>query len=151
MHGMPKQYSWLANQPIRRKLIFAFGLVLGLFVLSSYGSFKILATRSAASQWTLHSHSVVHEALNAELAFREQQVGFRGYLLTSAPSQRQLYDSAGQDLDGKLSRLRLLTSDNPAQQARLQQLANAVHDWRVETMADMEQPQAHPGHKNTGR
>ena len=34
MHGMPKQYSWLANQPIRRKLILAFGLVLGLFVLS---------------------------------------------------------------------------------------------------------------------
>jgi CheY-like chemotaxis protein len=144
MHGMPKQYSWLANQPIRRKLILAFGLVLGLFVLSSYGSFKILAIRSAASQWTLHSYSVVHEALNAELAFREQQVGFRGYLLTSAPSQRQLYDSAGKDLDGKLSRLQLLTSDNPAQQTRLQQLANAIHDWRVETMADMEQLQRTP-------
>ncbi|MEO6250275.1 MAG: response regulator [Luteimonas sp.] len=142
MHGMPKQYSWLANQPIRRKLILAFGLVLGLFVLSSYGSFKILGIRSAASQWTLHSYSVVHEALNAELAFREQQVGFRGYLLTSAPSQRLLYDSAGQDLDGKLSRLRLLTSDNPSQQTRLQQLTNAVHDWRVETLADMEQFQS---------
>jgi CheY-like chemotaxis protein len=141
---MLKQYSWLANQPIRRKLLFAFGLILGLFVLSSLGSFQTLAMRSAASQWTLHSYSVVHEALNAELAFRQQQIGFRGYLLTSAQSQREIYDSAAQDLDNRLSRLRELTSDNPAQQARLQQLANALHDWRVETKSDMEQLQQDP-------
>ena len=141
MHGMPKQYSWLANQPIRRKLLFAFGLVLGLFVLSSYGSFDILATRSAASQWTSHTHAVIDEGLGTEEAFHAQQLGVRGYLLSAAPSQRRLYDSAGLDFDRQFSRLRDLTSDNPVQQARLRMIDADVREWRLEAMVVMRQAQ----------
>jgi CheY-like chemotaxis protein len=141
MHVISKQYSWLANQPIRRKLLLAFGLVLGLFVLSSYGSFKILAKRSAASHWTSHTYTVIDEALSTELAFREQQNGVRGYLISAAPSQRDLYDSGGLDFDRRLSRLRDLTSDNPAQQSRLRQIDAGVRDWRLEATAVMRQIQ----------
>ncbi|HVR81368.1 MAG TPA: CHASE3 domain-containing protein, partial [Luteimonas sp.] len=141
MHGMPKQSSWLANQPIRRKLILAFGLVIGLFVLSSYGSFKSLAQRSVASAWTVHTYAVIDEALGMDLALREQQTGVRGYLISAAPSQRSIYDSGGVDFDRHISRLRTLTADNPAQQVRLQQIDEAVRGWRREATAAMQRIQ----------
>jgi CheY-like chemotaxis protein len=138
MHGMPKHYSWLANQPIRRKLLLAFGLVLGLFVLSSYGSFEILAARSAASQWTLHTYKVIDEVLASQVAFGEQKNSVRGYLISAAPSQQRFYEESGKQLDRRLLRLRDLTSDNPAQQVRLLQIGAGLRTWHQEALEAMQ-------------
>ena len=141
MQGMAKQSSWLANQPMRSKLVLAFGLVLGLFVLSSYGSFWALGQRSAAAQWTDHTYEVIRESLSMELALREQQVGLRGYLISGRPAERQSYDSKGVEFDRRMAHLRELTADNPAQQMRLQELDDAVGGWRANAMAYMQRIQ----------
>ena len=60
---------------------------------------------------------------------KDAESGQRGYLLTGRDEYLEPYRAAGAEMDSNLDRLRLLTSDNPAQQARITDLRRIVSEW----------------------
>ena len=87
----------------------------------------VLALREGeAERWVAHtievrqqSRELMNTALNAE-------TGVRGYLLTDDPAFLEPYNTALARLPGTLTALRRLTADNPAQQAALDRLDEAI-------------------------
>ena len=88
-----------------------------------------LSKQQQAGDWAEHTYKVIGVLNNVALAMTRQESGLRGYLLT--PNDRFL---ASQNADASayqanLAEVRSLTSDNPAQQKRLDELDAFVKGW----------------------
>ena len=55
----PRQYSWLAHQPIQRKILLAIGCLTFLFVLCGSVTLISLARQDASWQWSRHTASTI--------------------------------------------------------------------------------------------
>ncbi|WP_246692368.1 CHASE3 domain-containing protein [Methylobacterium sp. WL1] len=67
----------------------------------------------------------------------DRETGLRGYLVTADPAFLAPYRSGTQAFDANLQRLRTLTSDNPAQQARIAEVETLAKRWQ----ADIAEPE----------
>ncbi|MCJ2094884.1 CHASE3 domain-containing protein [Methylobacterium sp. J-072] len=67
----------------------------------------------------------------------DRETGLRGYLVTADPAFLAPYRSGTQAFDATLQRLRTLTSDNPAQQARIAEVETLAKRWQ----ADIAEPE----------
>jgi signal transduction histidine kinase len=100
----------------------------GAAVMFVAGTLTLLASRRASEDRELvtHTHAVL-EATNATLsAVQDAETGQRGYLLSGDPAYLGPYDAALAVIGAKATSLRSLTHDNPAQQARLDELDRLV-------------------------
>nr|WP_233410428.1 methyl-accepting chemotaxis protein [Rugamonas sp. CCM 8940] len=105
---------------------FAAILVILLTLLAlAYANFVRL---SEANDWDRHTLEVLREVDKVNVTALEIQANLRGYLLSG---DERLRDSADNEkaLAAHMTRLRTLTSDNPAQQQRLAKLAQMLDSW----------------------
>jgi len=99
------------------------GLVLLLVAgLSYWNARKFIET----SEWVAHTHEVLTELESAELAGEAAQNAMRGYVITGQDVFLEPYTAAAPELKIHLAKLRSLTSDNSAQQYRLDLLASVI-------------------------
>jgi PAS domain S-box-containing protein len=78
----------------------------------------------ASLRWVDHSDRVISTARQLQRQIVEMDTGLRGYYLTGDQVFLDSYNDAKSKVPDQLDSLQKLTSDNPAQQARLQ----AAHD-----------------------
>jgi CHASE3 domain sensor protein len=74
--------TWLADQPIQRKMMLAIGLLLGLFLLTSLVTLHSLREQENNRRWATHTYQVLLELDHAQRALQTTQIGARGYMLT---------------------------------------------------------------------
>jgi signal transduction histidine kinase len=80
-----------------------------------------------ATRLVTHTHQVIET--NSELLARlvDAETGERGYIITGDTTYLDPYSGAEEDANSYVADLRRLTVDNPAQQARVDTLADLVH------------------------
>ncbi|KRE84642.1 histidine kinase [Rhodanobacter sp. Soil772] len=128
----PKKNSWLANQPLQRKMMLAIGLLLGLFLLTSVITLHSLRQQENNRYLATHTYQVLLELDHAQRALQTSQIGSRGYALTQRADQRAMFDSGTGDLHERIARLRQMTADNHLQQLRIDSLEKMAAQWQRE-------------------
>jgi CheY-like chemotaxis protein/CHASE3 domain sensor protein len=128
----PRKYSWLANQPIQRKIQLAIALLLGVSLAANLLTLDSLRQQDAARHWYVHTYAVLQEIDEINHATKTAQVNVRGYLLDQHAGERDAYLASVQAFGGQIRRLRTLTADNPLQMVRIDRLENLVTQWQQE-------------------
>lgn len=119
---------------IRQKLMLAFGgivLMFALIVGIVFSQFRFLISNS---NWTTHTYEVLSETDEIQRALRSEMVALRDYMLTGDANFREIL-MQDEDIEAHFSRAAELTSDNPAQQARLKDLVRNYAIWKREFIA----------------
>ena len=122
--------SAFANLPISRKLMAAFAAVVVVIFASSAIVYDRLLVIEGAKNWRVHTTNVLetlHEAMDAMV---DQETGVRGYLITGDERFLEPYHRGGNAYTAAIQKIRDLTSDNPAQQRRLDELDELANEWR---------------------
>ncbi|TBR40315.1 MULTISPECIES: response regulator [Dyella] len=132
MASPTNKYSWLAHQPIQRKIMVAIGGLIAIFTACSIVSLVSITKQKESWDWTRHTFAVQLKLDDVVQSIQESQAGARGYLLTRNPVELDDFTRAGNEFDNHLAELRKLTSDNPLQQTRIDRLQSMATQWRLE-------------------
>ncbi|HWU77237.1 MAG TPA: response regulator [Rhodanobacter sp.] len=128
----PRKNSWLANQPLQRKMMLAIGLLLGLFLIANIVSLGSLHTQEKNRQWAIHTYEVMLQIDQAQHEMQASQIAVRGFFLAASANELQQFTQSMRNLDSSLARLRSLTVDNPLQQSRLDAVEATATRWQHE-------------------
>jgi len=109
------------TSPLRSKI--AAGLATALLVLVVGGASFVAVQRSTrAAALVAHTDSVLIEREKLLSALKDAETGARGYLITDDTTFLEPFHGAPSKVTASLHQLRILTADNPLQQARLDTL-----------------------------
>jgi methyl-accepting chemotaxis protein len=76
--------------------------------------------------WVSHTHEVLENIARLTARMRESQASVRGFALTGEDEMLRAHNSARQDLQVLVQKLRELTGDNPIQSQRVEQLDSLI-------------------------
>jgi CheY-like chemotaxis protein/CHASE3 domain sensor protein len=127
-----KKETWLADQPIQRKILLAIGLLVGLFLLASIVTLSALNKQEENRRWATHTYNVLLELDQVRLAMQTGQVGVRGYVLNQHAEERTAFRTGVSESTTHLDALRKLTVDNPVQQTRIDRIQALITQWQRE-------------------
>jgi CHASE3 domain sensor protein len=111
-----------SRMPLEKKVWWGFGVALALVVvvgLSAY--FEVVKLRNNDA-WVDH----ISALRKVQSLVSDAETGQRGYLITRDKLFLRPYNAAADELDGELSTLRKLISDNPNQQESRRELEDLV-------------------------
>lgn len=131
----PRKYGWLANLPIRYKIILAIGLLLGLFLLDSLINVASQNKQSDTRHWADHTYQVLLQIEELQRTALTSQIGLRGFMLIHDPKELARAKSSNTKFMAQLAELRQLTSDNALQQARIDRIQTLALQWAHEMQA----------------
>jgi len=134
--GKDKMRS-LQNMPIAGKLFFAFFMLVLAVVIVGTVTIRTFSTVEENDGWTRHTYKVLEVTSDIMAAMIDQETGVRGFLVTGKDSFLGPYRSGRTDFDKHWAEAKELTSDNPRQQARLDELRKNADAWR-DTVAERE-------------
>ena len=121
-----------ANLSISRKLMTAFAAVVAVIFVSSAIIYDRLRVTEWAKDWRIHTTDVLDTLQDTLDAMLDQETGMRGYLISPDERFLESYHSGGHAFTAAFRKLKELTSDNPAQQSRLDELNELAKKWRSE-------------------
>ena len=122
--------STFANLPISRKLMAAFAAVIVVIFASSALVYDRLLVIEWVKNWRVHTADVLDTLQNTRNAMVDQETGVRGYLITGDEKFLEPYHKGGNAYAAAFQKIKDLTSDNPAQQSRLDELNELAKEWR---------------------
>lgn len=108
----------------RDELSLTVGLLF-IAILIAY-AFYTIRLNSENNQWVRHTNEVLRESDALLSAMKDAETGQRGFILTGEKVYLEPFNSASQSTKEIHSRLKLLTSDNPAQQERLEKMEDII-------------------------
>lgn len=132
--GYRRKISWLANQPLTRKMMLAIGLLLGVFLVANVVTLHSLQTQESNRRWASHTYQVLLQINTVQRAAQTGQVGARGFFLTGSASELEVFRKSSHDLDLRIGELRQLLDDNPLQEGRLDAVASLASRWQQEVI-----------------
>jgi len=122
--------SAFANLPISRKLTAAFAAVVLVIFATSAMVYDRLVVIEWAKDRRIHTTDVLETLQNAMDAMVDQETGVRGYLITGDERFLEPYHKGVTAYAAAVQKVKNLTSDNPAQQSRLDELNELAKEWR---------------------
>jgi methyl-accepting chemotaxis protein len=122
--------SFLMNLKTSRKLGVAFLLMIVVSLAASGMIWRNLATLAQNNQWTVHTYQVMDQAKGLVAAMVDAETGVRGFLVGGTDNFLEPYRKADQAFNTALRETKQLTSDNAAQQQRLDRIGQAATSWR---------------------
>jgi methyl-accepting chemotaxis protein len=119
----------MAAMTIRTRLLGGFAVLLVVATASSAMVWWKTEAMADATHWAEHTNDVLDEADLMMAGMVDQETGLRGFLIAGKDSFLEPL-RAGQELRREaLARARRLTSDNPVQQRRLDDIDRAARGW----------------------
>lgn len=119
---------------VRARLLFGFGVVLAVFLVSAILTFVQFQKNIENSEWTAHTYEVLLDAEQMLVSLVDIETGQRGYLLAGQDEflgplreGEKVFQAAFQDAKQR-------TSDNPRQQERLNELLRTYESWRSQVV-----------------
>jgi signal transduction histidine kinase len=108
----------------------AFFAVVAVIFASSAIVYDRLLVIESAKNWRVHTADVLDTLQKTKDAMLDQETGLRGYLITGDERFLEPYHRGGDAYTVAIRKVRDLTSDNPAQQSRLDELNELATRWR---------------------
>ena len=124
--------SFFANLSIFRKLTAAFAMLIAVMTIASTTVYLKIDYIREDTGWTTHTYVVLEKLNLAMAAMVDQEVGVRGYLIAGDEVFLEPYHKGGEAYAAAFAALKKLTSDNPAQQIRLDKMNQSAQAWRKE-------------------
>lgn len=112
-----------------RRFVVAFGILLALVVVLvglAQAAFRAL---SGANRWSLHTYEVMASTGTVREGIAQMEAGYRGFALTRDRRFLEQWRAGVAILRREEPVLRRLSSDNPAQLARLDTAHAAMREW----------------------
>lgn len=128
-------------------MILGFGLVLIIFLLVIGISFSSFTQMVKANGWTMHTYQVLEESTNVLLSLVNIETGYRGFVITGKENFLEPVDNGNKAYTDSYKLLKSLTSDNPAQQKRIDDLGKIKETWdkeEIQTVINMRKTASTP-------
>ena len=120
----------ISNMKISRKLSLSFAAIV-LITLSLSGIIiRNLGIIDTATHWNDHTYEVLERANGLISNMVNQETGIRGFLVSADDKFLEPYKAGQDNFATQFAALKDLTSDNPAQQQRLDQIKAAADAWK---------------------
>jgi C4-dicarboxylate-specific signal transduction histidine kinase len=116
--------------------------------VSVYGRLHVM---ESAKDRRVHTTDVLETLHAAKEAMLDQETGVRGYFITSDERFLARYREGGDSFTAAIRKASDLTSDNPAQQIRLDELNELAAKWRSEVAGRVIALVAKPGAREEAR
>ena len=107
-------------------LAIAFTLSLLLLAIMAAASYYNISSLVTSMDWVQHSHQVLVELEKVKVLLAEAEAAQRGFDVSGDKDFLAPYNENVPEIKRLLASLRALTSDNPMQQKRMDQLESAV-------------------------
>jgi len=129
----PAQGGTLAffnNMKIAKKLVVCFGVLVVL--VGGLNTFIIerVTFLDKSAKWQTHTYEVLDALDEALMGMVNQETGVRGYLVSADRGFLAPYTAGVEQYERGFAEAKRLTSDNPAQQARLDEMNRLALTWR---------------------
>jgi C4-dicarboxylate-specific signal transduction histidine kinase len=124
--------SAFSSLQISHRLMAAFAAVIAIIFVSSAVLYDRLRVIEAAKNLRIHTTDVLDTLEMAMRAMLDQETGVRGYLISGDEKFLEPYHNGVDNFSAAMRRIKDLTSDNPAQQSRLDELNELAKKWQLE-------------------
>jgi len=114
------------NRTFNTSLVVSMGLIVILLIGNTWLGYYNLHQLRENTAWVAHSLEVLDALEEILSTMKDAQTGERGYIITGDRGYLEPYNAATAVIDEKVERLKRLTADNPAQQARLVPLEQQI-------------------------
>jgi methyl-accepting chemotaxis protein len=115
--------------PIQWRLLAIFGFVLTIVAAGNAFVYRTTQQNLSNNQWVQHTHTVIGAADRALAALVDMETGLRGFLVGGKDAFLEPYAKGGTTYKAALDQLKRLTSDNPAQVARWEEIGRRAAAW----------------------
>jgi PAS domain S-box-containing protein len=109
----------MIKTPTNRTVQFAFGSAMAILLVVGGLSYRSIVASRESNGWVQHTHEVLENLQELQLAMETITSSVRGYVLIGDESYLDRYRTARLSLEQHEAAVRDLTVDNPAQQARI--------------------------------
>jgi methyl-accepting chemotaxis protein len=103
-----------------------FGLGILVLVAAAWLSYANANKFAESNQWVVHTYEVLAATFDITANLDDVETGQRGYVITGKEEYLDPYRSGVAKIDGALARFKELTSDNPRQQRRFDEIKPLV-------------------------
>src|SRR5262245_47383458 len=117
------------NLKTSRKMGLVFLLMTGISLLVSGITWRNTSVLEQATGWTTHTYEVLEQANGRTGAMVNAETGVRGYLVSTDERFLEPFNNAGKAFQSAWDKAKALTSDNPTQQQRLDEIRKASNTW----------------------
>jgi methyl-accepting chemotaxis protein len=122
--------TFLMNMKTSRKIGAAFLMTMVVSIIASVITWQNLTTLAQNNSWTVHTYQVMEQAKALVSAMVDAETGVRGFLVGGTDNFLEPYKNSDAAFKKALTEVKQLTSDNPAQQRRFEQIEKAATGWR---------------------
>ncbi|MGY3453697.1 methyl-accepting chemotaxis protein [Bradyrhizobium sp. USDA 4353] len=122
--------SVLMNMKTSRKLAAGFLMTIIVSVVASLITWQNLSTLAQNNGWTVHTYQVIDQTKALVSAMVDAETGVRGFLVGGTDNFLEPYKNSDVAFKKALTEVKQLTSDNPTQQRRFDEIAKAAASWR---------------------
>jgi methyl-accepting chemotaxis protein len=119
----------LSKMKISTRLMLGFGIIVAILVALVVATKVSQGKQLRAQDMNTHTYRVMREADRMLAALINIETGQRGYLITGTDSFLEPFTSGQKHFAEALATIRDLTSDNPQQQRRLEDIERSMKDW----------------------
>jgi PAS domain S-box-containing protein len=109
----------MTKPPTNRIVQFAFGSAVAILLIVGGLSYRSIVISSESNRWVQHTHEVLENLQELQLAMETLTSSVRGYVLIGDESYLERYRAAKLSLGQHVVAVRDLTVDNPEQQRRI--------------------------------
>ncbi len=124
--------KFLNNLKLGTKLAGGYGIVLGLMTVVSIVVYTSVDSLVESSKWVNHTYEVIRNAEAVGAAMVDMETGQRGFMITGKDEYLEPFNNGQKVFDTLIAKGKKLTSDNPVQVTRWQQVAAMKARWLKE-------------------
>lgn len=122
----------LSNLSIAKKLGAGFGLIIAIICILVYVARHGFTEVDNSVKWNIHTYQTVDGANNLLISLTNIETGMRGFALSGQDDFLEPYNAGKTAFEQTWTTLKNLTSDNPTQQSRLDELKATQMKWLSE-------------------
>jgi methyl-accepting chemotaxis protein len=121
--------SWINNLRISTKLSVVFTAICVVIGISSATVYGSLSTIETTGKMTVHTYLVLEQLQNLVSGMVNSETGVRGFLVSADTGFLAPLEEGRAQFNNAATTVGSLTSDNPAQQKRLELVRQYANDW----------------------
>ncbi|MBA1248628.1 MULTISPECIES: methyl-accepting chemotaxis protein [Pseudomonas] len=122
----------LSNLSIAKKLGAGFGLIIAIICILVYVARHGFTEVDNSVKWNIHTYQTIDGANNLLISLTNIETGMRGFALSGQDDFLEPYNAGKTAFEQTWTKLKNLTSDNPTQQTRLDELKATQMKWLSE-------------------
>ncbi|MDR3469471.1 MAG: CHASE3 domain-containing protein [Xanthobacteraceae bacterium] len=121
--------SWINNLRMSVKLAAVFAMICVVIGVSSATIYGSLGTIDATGKMTVHTYEVLEQLNEIVSGMVNSETGVRGYLVSGETGFLAPLEGGQKQYSAAVAKVGSLTSDNPAQQKRLELVKQNASEW----------------------